>query len=260
LQLPAHDAGNCKLVAPMTVLSLYARIWRTYVAWARPLLLVALVVFVPLGLIHTVPVNVEATGLTPGSGLKITAAALAVMLLTTTGLLGEVFYTGAVAIALTHPHDGTPPSLREIAGMVKYGRLIAIDLIFGILVAVGMIAVVPGVLLFVYLGLAAPVVEIEHGGVRSAFARSYRLVRGHFWHVAAVLVPIEIATDATTDLATSLAHSLLGNSILAEWLVDTSTNVLLTPFYAVAAILLTLELVADRDGTGPRLHSAPASR
>ena len=41
--------------------------------------------------------------------------------LVTTGLLGEVFYTGAVAISLTHPHDGKPPSLREIAGMVDYG-------------------------------------------------------------------------------------------------------------------------------------------
>lgn len=245
----------------MRVLSLYGRIWRTYFAWARPLLAVAVVVFVPLGLIHAVPVNVDATQLDLDSGLRLAAAVLALLLLSITGLLGEIFYTGAVAIALTHPHDGTPPSLREIAGMVNYGRLIAIDLIFGVAVAAGIVAfVLPGVLLFVYLGLAAPVVEIEHRGVRSAFARSFRLVRHHFWHVAAVLVPIEIATDAVTDIGTGLAHTLLGNSIFAEWLVDTSTNVLLTPFYAVAAVLLTLELAADRDGGEPRLHSTPQAR
>lgn len=242
----------------MSVLSLYARIWRTYFAWARPLLAVAIVVFVPLGLIHAVPVNVDATQLDLGSGVRIAATLLAVLLLTATGLLGEIFYTGAVAIALTHPHDGEPPSLREIARTVSYGRLIAVDLIFGVAVAAGMLAfVVPGVLFFVYLGLAAPVVEIERRGVRSAFARSFRLVRGRFWYVLAILVPIEIASDAVTGGATGLAHSLLGNSIFAEWLADTSTNVLLTPFYAVAAVLLTLDLVTEKDGVEPRLHSAP---
>jgi hypothetical protein len=245
----------------VSVLSLYARIWRTYLAWSRPLLLVAVVVFVPLGLIHAVPVNVDATQLDLGSGLRIAAATFALLLLTTTGLLGEIFYTGAVAIALTHPRDGGPPSLREIARTVSYGRLIAVDLIFTVLVAVGTIAfVVPGVLLFVYLGLAAPVVEIEHRGIRSAFARSFRLVSGRFWYVLAILVPIEIASDAVTGGATGLAHSLLGNSIFAEWLADTSTNVLLTPLYAVAAVLLTLDLVAEKDGAEPRLHSAPPER
>jgi hypothetical protein len=245
----------------MTILSLYARIWRTYLAWSRSLLLAAVVVFVPLGLIHAIPVHVDATELTLGSGLKVAAAVLAVLLLTTTGLLGEIFYTGAVAIALTHPHDGEPPSLLEIARTVNYRRLIAVDILFGVLVALGMVAfIVPGVLAFVYLGLAAPVVEIEHRSVRGAFARSIRLVRGRFWYVLAILVPIEIASDGLTDLATGLTHTLLGNSLVAEWVIDTATNVVLTPFYAVAAVLLSLELIAEKDGAEPRLHSAPPVR
>ena len=53
--------------------------------------------------------------------------------------------------------------------MINYRRLIAVDLIYGVLVAVGLAAfVLPGLLLYVYLGLAAPVVEIEHRGVRAA--------------------------------------------------------------------------------------------
>jgi hypothetical protein len=244
----------------VTVLSLYTRIWRTYFAWARTLLPLAVVVFVPLGLIHAIPVHVEATSLSIDSGLEIFGALLALLLLVTTGLIGEVFYTGAVAIALTHPRDDERPSLREIAGTIKYWRLILVDLIFGILVAVGIIAfVVPGILVFVYLGLAAPVVEIEHRGVRAALARSYRLVRGHFWLVLAVLVPIEIASDGLTDLATAAAHSLLGDSLVAEWLVDTATNIVLTPFYAVAAVLLATDLIAAKDGGDPRLHSTPPS-
>jgi hypothetical protein len=243
----------------MRLFSLYLRIWRTYFAWARLLLPLAVFVFVPLGLIHAIPVHVEATSLNVGSGLEVFGAVLALVLLVTTGLLGEVFYTGAVAIALTHPHDGEAPSLRQIARMIDYWTLIAIDLVFGALVALGFLAFfVPGILAFVYFGLAAPVVEIEHHGVRAAFSRSFRLVRGHFWLVLAVLLPIEVVSDAITNAATALAHSLLGDSLVAEWLVDTATNIVLTPFYAVAAVLLALDLIAARDGESPRLHSSPS--
>lgn len=245
----------------MTVLSLYLRIWRTYFAWARTLLPLAFFVFVPLGLIHAIPVEVEATSLSAASGLLAAGGAVAVVLLVLIGLLGEVFYTGAVAIALTHPHEGKPPSAREVVRMVNYWTLIAIDLIFGVAVALGFVAlIVPGVLLFVFLGLAAPVVEIEHRAVRDALRRSIRLVRGHFWLVFAVLVPIEIVSDGLTDLATTGAHALLGDSLVAGWLADTVTNIVFTPFYAVAAVLLTLDLIAAEDGAAPHLHSAPGSR
>lgn len=227
----------------------------------RTLLPLAFLVFVPLGLIHEIPVEVEATSLNAESGLIAAGGAAAVVALILIGLIGEVFYTGAVAIALTHPHDGGPPSAREVVRMVNYWTLIAIDLIFAVAVALGFLAlVIPGVLLFVLLGLAAPVVEIEHRGVRAALSRSVRLVRGHFWLVFAILVPIEIASDGLTDLATIGAHALLGDSLAAGWLADTATNIVLTPFYAVAAVLLTLDLIAAEDGAAPHLHSAPASR
>jgi hypothetical protein len=245
----------------MTVASTYRRIWRTYFAWGRSLLPLAFWVFVPLGLVHAIPVHVDATSFDFDNGIAIAGAALALLLLVTTGLLGEIFYTGAVAIALTHPHDDDgPPALLEVARMIDYRALIAVDLIFGVLVAVGTVAfVVPGLLAFVYLGLAAPVVEIEHRGVRASLARSYRLVRGHFWLVLAVLVPIEIASDAITGVATGMAHTVLGDSLVAKWATDTATNILLTPFYAVAAVLLAVGLIADRDGASPRLHSRPPS-
>jgi len=247
----------------MTLLATYREIVRTYFSWARTLLPLAFWVFVPLGLVHAIPVHVEATSLSPASGLEIFGAGLALLLLVTTGLLGEIFYTGAVAIALTHPRDGNgkPPSMLEVARMIDYRALIAVDLIFGVLVALGIVAlVIPGILIFVYLGLAAPVVEIEHRGIRAALARSFQLVRGHFWLVLAVLVPIEIVSDVATNLATHLTHALLGDSLVTEWLTDTATNVLLTPFYAVAAVLLATGLIAAKDGASPRLHSSPPSR
>jgi hypothetical protein len=241
-------------------IALYARIGRTYASWAPSLLLLAAIVFVPLGLLHALATGAEIGSLDLDSGLKIAAVA-ALLVLAATGLVGEVFYAGAVAISLTHPHDGQPPSLREIAGMVNYRRLIAVDLIYAALVAVGFVAfLVPGVIAFVYLGLAAPVVEIEGRGVREALARSARLVRGNFWVVLAVLVPIELLGDGVTSLATVLAHDLLGESLLGEWLADSLANIAFTPFYAVAVVLIAVELIAVKDEQKAELHSAPVSR
>lgn len=241
------------------ILSIYARIGRTYVGWAPSLLALAVVVFVPLGLIHALALEAELGSLDFSPGMKVVATLIALLLLTATGLIGEVFYAGAVAISLTHPHEGRPPSLREIAGVVDYGSLIAIDLIYSALVAVGfLLLAAPGVLVFVWLGLAAPVVEIEHHGVREAFSRSVRLVRGKFLIVAAVLIPLELLGDVVTDLAAAFSHGFLGGPFLSDWLADTLANLAFTPFYAVAAVLIAVDRIREKDGGGVDLRSKPA--
>jgi hypothetical protein len=249
------------VTGPRESLALYRGIGRTYLGWARSLIVLAVVVFVPIGLVHALAIHADIGSLDLDSGLALVALAAGVAVLAVTGLLGEVFYTGAVSIALTHPHGGEPPTLREVARMVNYRRLIAVDLIFGAVVSLGFVLLfAPGLVMFVYLGLAAPVVEIERRTVREAFARSVRLVRGNFWLAASVLLPIELAGDALITLFTELMQDLLGESLLAEWMADSASNIAFTPFYAVAAVLVTLELIAAKDGTSPRLRSAPPSR
>jgi hypothetical protein len=243
---------------PAQLISTYARIGRTYWRWAPSLLLLAGVVFIPIGLLHALTVNAEIGSIGFGAGFKLLAAMAAVLAITATGLIGEVFYAGAVAISLTHPHDGQPPSLREIAGMVNYGPLIAVDLIYGALVAIGFVFIVPGVLVYIWLGLAAPAVEIEHRGIRAAFARSVHLVRNRFWLVAFVLIPIEVLGDGLTEWITGLTHHLFASELLSEWLADVVSNIAFTPFYAVAAVLLTVDLIREKGGEA-ELHSKPSS-
>lgn len=241
------------------LISIYARIGRTYWSWAPSLLLLAVAVFVPLGLIHALTLSAELHTLDFEGVLHLLAIVIAVVVLAVTGLMGEVFYTGAVAISLTHPHDGKPPSLREIARMVNHRRLIAIDLLYGFAVAVGLIFFfIPGALVFVWLGLTAPVVEIEHRGIRAAFRRSIELVRHRFWIVALVLIPIEIVGDVLTNVATEATHGLFGSEFICEWLADVLANIAFTPFYAVAAVLLTVDLIREKGG-GAELHAEPSS-
>ena len=240
------------------VTATYGRIWRTYRSWAPTLLLLALIVFLPLALLDALTMNVELDALDVTSGIKLAALVLAVGAITATGLIGEVFFSGAIAVSLTHPHGEGPPPLREIARRLKYGRLIAVDLAYVALVAVGLLlGLIPGLLAFVFLGLAGPVVEIEERTAREALARSMRLVRGNFWFVLCVLLPIQVAGDAIGHLLAGLVHDLFGHTFLATWLAEAVSDLALSPVFAVAAVLLTIELIAEREGQAPPLHSAP---
>jgi hypothetical protein len=240
------------------VLTTYVRIWRTYRGWMSSILALALVVFLPLALLDALTANVEVDALDLTSGIKIAALALAVGAIATTGLLGEIFFSGAIAISLTHPHGEDPPPLREIATRIKYGRLVVVDLAFVAIVALGLLlGFVPGLLAFVFLGLAGPAVEIEEQSALGALRRSLQLVRGHFWLVFWVLVPIEIAGDAIGHGLAALVHDLFGDTFLATWLAEALANVVLSPVFAVAAVLLTVDLIAARDGAAPPLHSEP---
>ena len=237
----------------------YGRIWRTYRSWAPSILALALIVFVPLGLLDALALEVNVDSLDLTDGIKVAAFLLAVGAVTMTGLLGEVFFSGAIAISLTHPHGEEPPPLREIARRIKYGRLILVDIIFVAIVAVGLvIGIIPGMLAFVFLGLSGPVVEVEERSAHRALLRSVQLVRGHFWVVFWVLVPIELVGDAIGSGLAHLVHGLLGDTFVASWLAGAVSNLALSPVFAVAAVLLTVDLIAARDGTAPPLHTEPA--
>lgn len=238
----------------------YARIWRTYRGWAPSILLLAVIVFVPLGLLNALTMNVELDSLNLTNGIKVAALALAVGAVTLTGLLGEVFFSGAIAVSLTHPHGEDPPPLREIARRLNYGRLIAVDLIFVALVAIGLLlGVVPGILAFAWLGLAGPVVELEDRTAVGALRRSVGLVRGNFWLVFLVLAPIEIVGDAIGGGLATLVHDLFGHTFLATWLAESLADAALAPVFAVAAVLLAVELMREKDGEAPPVHLTPVA-
>jgi hypothetical protein len=239
--------------------SIYARIARTCWSGAPSLLLLAVVVFVPLGLLDALVAEVEVNSLNVTNGLRIAAVLAATAAITVTGLLGEVFYSGAVAVSLTHPEHEKAPPISEVARRLDYRRLILVDIIYVAIVIVGLVLlVVPGVLVFVWFGLSGPVVEIEGRTVRGALTRSLNLVRGNFWTVFLVMVPVELVGDGVSDLVSHLVHGLLGHSLLATWMAESASNIVFTPVFAVAAVLLTLDLIAAKDGAAPRSNPSPA--
>lgn len=236
----------------------YADIWRTYWGWMPSLLVFAALVFLPLGLLDALSLQVDVESLDLTNGIEIAALMLAVLAVTMTGLLGEIFFSGAIAISLTHPHGEGRPGLRELAGRIKYGRLVVVDIAFVLIVAAGLlVGVIPGVLAFVFLGLAGPIVEIEERSALGALRRSFQLVRGSFWFVLCILLPIEVIGDAAGGGLAGLVHHELGDSFVAVWLAEAVSNAFLSPIFAVAAVLLTVELITRKEGAAPPLHASP---
>ncbi|MBS1676851.1 MAG: hypothetical protein JST08_05640 [Actinobacteria bacterium] len=240
------------------LLGVYARLGRIYRHWAPTLLGLATLVFIPLGFVDALLEQVDTSSLNVTSGFEAFAFLGALAAITASSLFGEVFFSGAIAASLTHPEDLERPGFLHLARHISYGKLIAVDLLFVLMLIFGFLAlVVPGILVFVYLSLAGPVVELEKRGVWDGFGRSFRLVRGHFWMVAAVLVPIEIVGDAINESLVGLAHHLLGHGLLAAWVGESVGNIVTAPVASVAIVLLTLDLIRHHDGEAPRLKRRP---
>lgn len=242
-------------------------VYRGAVATVRsqwPLLLVtAVVVFVPVGLLEALDYRIQELDTDAFTDLQILALVGITVVHAGSALIGEVFYTGVVAAAVTQVRTGAGPSLGHLVRDLPYGRLVAVDLLFSLVVVAGIaILLVPGLVFFTWFALAAPAVKIEGRGVVAAFRRSHELVRGSFWRVFAILVPLELATDALTDVAGAVATAALGDTLLADWLGSALAGVLLTPLYAVAVVVVAYELIelenaAARDETRVRV---PAGR
>jgi hypothetical protein len=242
------------------LLGVYARIGRTYRAWAPRLFLLAAIVFIPLGFVDALLEQVDVSSLDVTNGFQIAAILSALAAVVASGLLGEVFFSGAIAASLTHPEDeDQPPSFARIARHISYGRLIAVDLLFVAMMMLGaVLLIVPAFLVYVFFSPAGAVVELEKRRPLDGFRRSFRLVRGHFWMVAAVLIPVEIVGDAVNDALVGAAHSALGHGLLAAWVGEAVGNMVTAPVASVAIVLLTLDLMYHRDGEAPRVRRRPS--
>jgi hypothetical protein len=210
-----------------------------------PTLLVAgLVVFIPLGL-----VDVEAEHLGEavtdeelGGGLLL-AASLALFAAAIAALAGEVIYAGIVASTVVAQRRGDRRRVRAALGDLRLASLAAVDVLSALVIAVGFVAlIVPGFVFLAWFALVAPAVEIERVGIIASFRRSRELVRGHFWLVSALVIPLVIAQEALSSAAQSVSWWGLGEDLAGDWAGAVLANLLTSPLYAVAVTVLFLEL------------------
>jgi hypothetical protein len=124
--------------------------------------------------------------------------------------------------------------------------LIVIDVLFAVGLAFAFVLLlVPAFFFLGYFGLAAPLAKIEHLGIRAAFRRSLQLARGHLRLVVLVLAPVAIAGQTLSSGVAQGAEEVLGESFVAGWLGASLGEFVSTPAWALAAVALTYELLAN---------------
>jgi hypothetical protein len=230
------------------------RVVRVYREQAGFLIRVALLVFVPLGLVESVAERYEEFESEEVRGSELAAALSAVFVHTVSGSLGEEFYAGVVMAVVAQSMVGKErPPLRTVMRTTPYLRLIATSLLFSLGLGLGLaLFVIPGAVFFAWFVLAAPLVKIEGLGVRAAFRRSRQLERGSFWPVLLLVGSVYLLSEGLTTALQESGGGFLGHSLAADWAVAVVVSVAVLPLWAVAVDVTAWRLV--------QMEGSPASR
>jgi hypothetical protein len=166
-------------------------------------------------------------------GLVLTMAGLAVF--------GTEFFAGLMDRVVGEEERGHPRQpLGRILRTLPYGRLIAADLLLLLGTAVLSLALlVPGLVFFTFFSLVGPAVVMEDRKVLSAFRRSARLVRGHFWLVF-VLVTLPIVLEE--NVVHGIVEAFEGLGVLAVFVVNALAGAVVGSIVAVVEVTLAHRL------------------
>jgi hypothetical protein len=229
---------------PPTIRGVLSRMWRIGHARWPVLLLAAVVIFVPVGLLEALDEELQEPLTDPELDIdRLIEIVIAAFVFGAGMLLGDVLYAGVVAAAVIAERTRHQGSLRELLQGLPVLRLIAADLLLGAIVVIGfLLLIVPAFIFITWFALVGPVVKIEHPPLRAAFRRSRDLVRGHFWLVFLFVIPIVIVAEALSGLATTGTVELLGEGFVGDWAGASVTELLTAPVYALGVVVLYFEL------------------
>jgi hypothetical protein len=141
-----------------------------------------------------------------------------------------------------HADGDDDPSLGQVLARAstRLGRLMAVSLLSGIGIAIGvLLLVVPGLVLATRWAVAVPVAMLEDTSARLALQRSRAIVRGNEWRVFRVVVVSGVLT-AGANVAFVLISARLG--LFGSWLALTLGSALTVPYtaHALTVVYYTL--------------------
>lgn len=129
-------------------------------------------------------------------------------------------------------------------GLRRFGSVLLISLLVGLVVAVGFILlIIPGIVFGVFLSVAIPALVVENRRGTEALKRSWNLVSGYFWHALAVLVVAAIIA-AVVGLILGLIG---GSNWFVSWIFSAIAQIITAPFTALVGIVLYLDLRARKE-------------
>jgi hypothetical protein len=215
-----------------------------------PILVAAgVVIFIPVGLLEALDDSLqESVTEAEVDAIALIEVVSAAFVLGAGALLGDVLYAGIVAAVVVAEREGADRRLRDVLGHLPVLRLVGADLLLGLVVVIGLVLlVVPAFVWLTWFALIAPVIEVERPSVRAAFRRSRELVRGHFWLVFCLVIPIVLGSEILSTFILSGAIWAIGDGFFGDWVGGVLSNVLTAPLFALAVVVLYFELRESGD-------------
>lgn len=128
--------------------------------------------------------------------------------------------------------------------LVLLPTLIVATLVYALAVALGLVLlIIPGLVLYAYLGLFAQTIAFENQGMITSLTRSRELVRGSFWKVFITLLLLLMITNATVLVIGGIALGFMANPFfLFEEIIYSISYVLFMPFIGSFYTLLYFDL------------------
>jgi hypothetical protein len=173
------------------------------------------------------------------TGAVLTSLAAAVF-----AMAGVVVYAGILdKVVGAHLHGHPDLSLSEIWTVLPLRRLLAADVVLALATAVGMaLFVIPGIVIFTLWSLVGPVITIEDRPVRSAFGRSWSLVRPCFWlTLLLVTLPLEFEQAALHAIHYT---EIFEHPLVPAFLLNGLLGMVIGSVVGLIEVVLAYELIA----------------
>ena len=255
---------------PRTLGEILSEAFRIYRENAAKLMVIVAVVVVPLSFIgallghfvgeptlHRVKILGQPATIEYSRSFGVTilalliAAAIGVIIW---AILQAAILRGAAQATIGDPVD-VEASYRW--GLSRFGSVLLVAVLVGIVVGVGFILlIIPGLIFLVFLSVSEPALIVENRRGTEALKRSWNLVRGHFWHALVVILIAAILTGIVQGILAAIG----GHNWFVRWIFSAIAQILTSPFSALVTVLLYLDLRARKEAlTADRLRTELAS-
>lgn len=168
-------------------------------------------------------------------------ATIGVVLLTAAvNLMGQAVYAGLTAAAVVDWRAGQPlPPFWTLFRSIPIARLIVLDVVVTIGAAIGFaLLIVPGFIFLTYVATSAPIMKLEHLGVRDSIRRSVDLVRGRALRVFVIIAGVVGLTELGVW---AIALPFDGAAVLV--VVNLIGEAILQPFEGLAVAIVAIRLL-----------------
>jgi hypothetical protein len=162
------------------------------------------------------------------------------------GVITTAVLQAAILRGAAHASIGDPVDIRSSYqwGLRRFGSVLLVSIMVGLIVAVGFILlIIPGLIFLVFLSVSVPALVVEGLRGREALRRSWNLVRTNFWHVAAVVVVAAIITGVVSGILSAIG----GSNRVVGAIFNIIGQVITAPYSALVTILLYLDLRARHE-------------